>query len=76
MKKLLRIFIGGLCIAAGAAGIILTIYLFTRGADIITGVIYVAMAAVGLSVAGLGWVIATGGSVKEVLQDVISGISL
>ncbi len=75
MKKLFRRFIGGLCIAAGTAGVIFTIYLFTQGADIMTSVIYISLIAISLSIVGLGWVIVIGGSVKEALQDVISGIS-
>ena len=75
MKKLFRMFTGILCIAAGIAGVAFTIYLFTQGVDIITSVIYISLIAVSLSIAGLGWVIVTGGGVKEALQDVISGIS-
>lgn len=75
MKKIFRMFIGILCIAAGIAGVAFTIYLFTQGVDIIMGAMYISLIAVSLSVVGLGWVIVTGGSVKKALQDVVSGIS-
>jgi len=75
MKKILRFIIGAVIIAIGIAGVIFAIYLFAQGVDIVTGVVYVALAAVSLSVVGLGWVVITGGSVKDAMQDVISGIS-
>jgi hypothetical protein len=75
MSKLTRVITSILFFAIGAGAIFFSVSALLKASDWVTITIYVTVAIVGLAFVAIGWVVARGEDIKEILRDLFSGIS-
>jgi hypothetical protein len=75
MNKLTRVIASILFFAIGAGAVFFSVSSLLKAPDWLTIIIHASVIIIGLAFVAIGWAVAKGENIKEMLRDLFSGIS-